>query len=68
MVQVPSIDDTVQLLRDIPELELRQGDRGVVRSTWFAPAAALEVEFPRGFQAHTRALIMAENVQLSACR
>jgi len=41
----PHIDDVVRLNQDIPELELQRGQTGVVRSTWFAPTVAYEVEF-----------------------
>ena len=41
----PHIDDVVRLNQDIPELALSRGQRGVVRSTWFAPSVAYEVEF-----------------------
>ncbi|HEX2970975.1 MAG TPA: DUF4926 domain-containing protein [Tepidisphaeraceae bacterium] len=61
----PHVDDFVRLMTDIPELSLRRGDVGVVRSTWFAPATAYEVEFhPVGIDSHTRALLLAEQVQI----
>ena len=41
----PHVDDVVRLNQDIPELELTRGQTGVVRSTWFAPTVAYEVEF-----------------------
>ena len=41
----PHVDDFVRLNQDIPELELQCGQVGVVRSTWFAPTVAYEVEF-----------------------
>ena len=41
----PIVDDFVRLTRDIPELSLTCGSVGVVRSTWFAPTVAYEVEF-----------------------
>jgi len=41
----PHVDDFVRLNQDIPELELERGQRGIVRSTWFAPTVAYEVEF-----------------------
>jgi cytosine/adenosine deaminase-related metal-dependent hydrolase len=38
---------------------------GVVRSTWFAPTTAYEVEFhPIGLDNQTRALLLAEQVQV----
>ena len=61
----PHIDDVVRLTRDIPELSLSRGAVGVVRSTWFAPTVAYEVEFLKvGRDAETRALLMAEQVQV----
>jgi hypothetical protein len=61
----PHVDDTVRLTQDIPELQLRQGDVGVVCSTWFSPADAYEVEFvPSGLNEHTRALLLAEQLQV----
>jgi len=41
------IGEPVQLKRDVPELGLHRGESGLVCSTWFSPAAAYEVEFPR---------------------
>lgn len=61
----PRIDDFVRLTTDIPELCLHRGDVGVVRSTWFAPTLAYEVEFhPVGLDNQTRALLLAEQVQV----
>mgnify|MGYP001555450313 CR=1 FL=1 len=41
----PLVDDHVRLTQDVPDLALQRGQIGVVRSTWFAPAMAYEVEF-----------------------
>ena len=61
----PHIDDFVRLTQDIPELALIRGEVGVVRSTWFAPSTAYEVEFHHpGLDHATRALLMAEQVQV----
>jgi hypothetical protein len=61
----PHIDDFVRLTRDIPELALNRGEVGVVRSTWFAPSVAYEVEFHQaGLDHATRALLLAEQVQV----
>jgi hypothetical protein len=52
-------------MTDIPELALNRGEVGIVRSTWFAPSVAYEVEFHQKGQSHqTRALLMAEQVQV----
>ena len=61
----PHIDDFVRLTRDIPELSLHRGEIGVIRSTWFAPSTAYEVEFhPIGLTHETRALLLPEQLQL----
>jgi len=61
----PSVDDQVRLTRDIPELELTRGEVGIVRSTWFAPAIAYEVEFHQvGNDYQTRALLLPEQVEV----
>lgn len=57
----PHVDDFVRLNQDIPELELERGQLGVVRSTWFAPTVAYEVEFdPEG--TGKRALLLERQV------
>ena len=59
----PTVDDYVRLTQDIPELGLIRNEVGVVRSTWFAPSVAYEVEFhPKGQSHQTRALLLAEQV------
>ncbi len=61
----PHVDDFVRLTQDIPELALQRGEVGVVRSTWFAPSMAYEVEFhPVGLDHQTRALLLAEQVEV----
>ncbi len=62
----PMVDDFVRLTQDIPELALQRGEVGVVRSTWFAPSMAYEVEFhPIGLNTgETRALLVAEQVEV----
>ena len=60
------IDDKVRLTHDMPELSLCRGTVGVVRSTWFAPTVAYEVEFqPMGLDIQTRALLLATQVELA---
>lgn len=64
-MRFPHVDDYVRLMTDIPELCLHRGDLGVVRSTWFAPTTAYEVEFhPLGLDSGTRALLLAEQVEI----
>ena len=61
----PNVDDFVRLTQDIPDLLLHRGQVGVVRSTWFAPSVAYEVEFhPIGLDQQTRALLMPEQVEV----
>jgi hypothetical protein len=61
----PLVDDFVRLTQDIPELSLNRGQVGVVRSTWFAPSMAYEVEFHKtGLDYQTRALLMPEQVEV----
>jgi hypothetical protein len=57
----PHVDDIVRLNQDIPELELQRGQTGVVRSTWFAPTVAYEVEFDLS-GANKRALLLERQV------
>ena len=60
----PVVDDQVRLTQDIPELWLTKGRCGVVRSTWFAPSVAYEVEFQIGRDCHTRVLVRPEQLQV----
>ena len=61
----PHIDDFVRLTQDSPELALNKGEVGVVRSTWFAPSVAYEVEFHQiGHDYQTRCLLGEEQVQV----
>jgi hypothetical protein len=61
----PHVDDFVRLMDDIPELALHRGEVGVVRSTWFAPSTAYEVEFHQvGLTHETRALLLPEQLQV----
>jgi hypothetical protein len=61
----PVVDDYVRLTRDVPELALARGDIGVIRSTWFAPAVAYEVEFHQiGHDYQTRCLLRPEQIEV----
>jgi hypothetical protein len=61
----PHVDDFVRLMSDIPELSLNRGEIGVVRSTWFAPSVAYEVEFHQiGHDYQTRALLLADQLEV----
>jgi len=62
----PIVDDFVRLTQDIPELALSRGEIGVVRSTWFSPSVAFEVEFHQiGHDIQTRALLLADQLQVA---
>jgi len=62
----PIVDDFVRLTQDIPELALSRGEVGVVRSTWFSPSVAFEVEFHQvGHDIQTRALLLADQLQVA---
>ena len=64
MVRQIMSNDEVRLLRDVPELELREGEVGVVRSSWYVPVVAFEVEFARHSRRHAaRVLLPKEYVQ-----
>ena len=58
MTKVP-----VRLLSDLPELSLRAGDVGVVRSSWHYPTVAYEVEFRRVGFSHARVLLLDGEVE-----
>ena len=64
----PCVDDRVRLIHDVPHLSLPRGAVGVVRSVWFAPSPAYEVEFHqhgRDFQAGCRCLLHPEQLDLA---
>ena len=62
-----AIDDCVRLTKDVPELMLKRGTVGIVCSTWGSPVEAYEVEFgPPGLDEMTRALLMAEQLEIDA--
>ena len=65
-----SVCDTVRLRADVPTLWLRRGEVGVVRSRWFAPTVACEVEFhPNGQPVGVRALLFPEQLEVvDPCR
>lgn len=61
----PNVDDLVQLMKDIPDLSLHAGEIGVVRSIWFAPEKAYEVEFQSAANPIClRALLMTHQIML----
>ena len=63
-MRYPDVNDFVRLRKDIPELQLQRGTVGVVCSRWCSPVDAYEVEFgPPGLGEHSRALLMAEQLE-----
>ncbi|MDB5294900.1 MAG: hypothetical protein JWO31_883 [Phycisphaerales bacterium] len=64
-MRAPHVDDYVRLTQAVPELNLDPGEVGVVRSTWFEPTTAYDVEFGRpGSDQRTRTLLRPEQVEL----
>lgn len=64
-MRLPEIDDVVRIRLDLPELSVHRGDVGIVRSKWFAPSIAYEVEFTSdegGETRSTRALLLPEQI------
>jgi hypothetical protein len=62
----PAENDLVRMTQDIPELGLRRGDLGVVRSRWLAPTRAYEIEFHLfGAEYSSRGLLMAGQIELA---
>lgn len=62
----PHVNAVVRLRGDVPQLELRCGDTGVVVSVWISPGEfQFEVEFPQpgGFPA-VRARLRAEQLEV----
>jgi len=58
------INDRVRLMHDIPNKLLHRGEIGVVRSLWFSPAVAYEVEFNSpDSDFPSRALLQDEQVE-----
>ena len=56
--------DRVRLIEDLPELELYRGDTGVIRSAWFYPNTAFEVEFAaRSESTPSRVLLLREQIE-----
>jgi hypothetical protein len=61
----PHIDDFVRVTVDVPQQSVNKGEVGVVRSVWFAPAVAYEVEFHKiGNDYQTRCLLSAEQLMV----
>lgn len=64
-MRTPHVDDLVRLRQDVPELLLTRGKIGVVRSTWFSPAIAYDVEFHQiGRDEQTRVLLRPEQLEI----
>ena len=54
-------NEHVRLQVDVPELELKTGEVGLVVSTWFQPNTAYEVEFPAKPNICTRRVLLLQN-------
>jgi len=67
-MRLPTIDDRVELLEDVPELSLKKGDVGIVSGTWSLPAEsyAYEVNFECAgpVKSPVRALLMLDQITL----
>ena len=62
---LPQENDVIRVTRDIPDLALRRGDMGIVRSRWLAPALAYEIEFHFfGSDLAGRGLLMPEQIEV----
>ena len=60
-------NDQVRLVKDVPELALREGEVGIVRSSWYFPVVAFEVEFRRkDHRGAARVLLLEDYVQTPA--
>lgn len=57
------INERVRLKQDIPESGLRRGEEGVVRSEWFAPETAYEVEFRSAGPEGSRKLLQPDQLE-----
>ena len=63
--KLPRENDVVRVTHDVPDLALRRGDMGIVRSRWLAPALAYEIEFHFfGSDLAGRGLLMPEQIEL----
>lgn len=54
-------NEFVRLARNLPELSLQSGTVGVVRSAWFYPRTAYEVEFVGRAEAHRSRVLLLED-------
>lgn len=60
--------ERVRLMEDLPELDLYRGDVGVIRSAWFYPNVAFEVEFARASEDRPgRVLLLHEQIEPEDC-
>ena len=65
IMRQPNVDDYVRLRVELPELFLHRGELGIIRSTWFAPTTAYEVEFhPDGLNCQPRALLLPQQIEV----
>lgn len=60
----PHIDESVRLTHDLPQCWLHRGDCGTVKSTWFSPNVAYEVEFPHPDKTMaTRVVLLPDEIE-----
>jgi len=57
------VNERVRLKQDVPELGLRCGETGVVRSEWFAQETAYEVEFRSAGPEGSRKLLQPHQLE-----
>lgn len=63
-MQTMMATDRVCLIEDLTELQLHRGDVGVIRSAWFYPNVAFEVEFPKALANQPcRILLLHEQIE-----
>jgi len=57
----PRAEDRVELMRDMPDVDLHSGAVGVICATWFMPDPVYEIEFTQADEAFPiRSLVFAE--------
>lgn len=60
----PRISQQVRLTHDLPDQWLQRGEQGIVKSRWFAPTIAFEVEFAKpGERYRTRVVLVPEQIE-----
>jgi len=60
----PAVNNSVRLVRDLPELGLTSGQIGAVKCVWREPHTACEVEFRDRGTFTVRALLLEDAVRV----